>query len=260
MGRRAFLMLAAGCVVFGFCGSGRAQSQAAPVSQPPLQMILTLADGWNSNHALLQCYERASVKAPWQPALPTPVKVNLGKNGLAWGIGERPVPRGNGVPDKMEGDRRAPAGYFQLGTVYGYAPGLPGGSRGFRYRQLTAWDAWVDDVKSPLYNRHVVINPKEGIPPWFEKAKMRHGDFAYEWLLEVRHNSNPPVPGAGSAIFFHIRRGPESFSFGCTTMPKPDLEKILRWLKPGAFPRSVLLTRGEYQKARQPWDLPVSGY
>ena len=36
---------------------------------------------------------------------------------------------------------------------------------------------------------------------------MRSGDFAYHWLIEIRHNSDPPVPGAGSAIFFHIRRG-----------------------------------------------------
>ena len=60
---------------------------------------------------------------------------------------------------------------------------------------------------SPDYNRFVTIDDPEHPPPWFAKEKMRHNDFAYRWLVEIRHNSDPPVPNDGSAIFFHIRRG-----------------------------------------------------
>ncbi len=93
-------------------------------------------------------------------------------------------------------------------------------------------------------------------PPWYGKQRMRLGDFAYEYLLEVRHNSDPPLPGHGSAIFFHIRRGPTTPSHGCTTMARPDLVHLLRWLDARANPHYVLLPRPAYQKLQGPWNLP----
>ena len=57
---------------------------------------------------------------------------------------------------------------------------------------------------------------------------MRSGDFAYRWLVEIRHNADPPVPGYGSAIFFHIRRGPSRPSAGCTTMAEKNLVELIR--------------------------------
>ena len=173
-----------------------------------------------------------------------------------WGRGVLPVPEGS---RKTEGDRKAPAGYFAIGTVFGYDASLPGGSdRGYPYRQVTKWDAWPDDPSNPYYNRHVVIDPKKGIPPWYEKQKMRLGDDAYHWLIEIRHNTDPkPVPGGGSAIFFHTRRGPDSPSFGCTTMARSDLENILRWLRADARPHYVLLPKSEYLRLKDAWDLPL---
>src|SRR3712207_9253115 len=76
------------------------------------------------------------------------------------------------------------------------------------------------------YNKHIVIPDPANPPPWFEKQKMRHGDFAYRWLVEIRHNSDPPVAGDGSAIFFHIRRGVTRPSVGCTTMAENDLVRV----------------------------------
>src|SRR5207302_1340811 len=81
-----------------------------------------------------------------------------------------------------------------------------------------------DDPRSPNYNRHIVIDPKDP-PENYTHEKMRSGDFAYHWLVEIRHNSDPPVPGAGSAIFFHIRRGVNRATTGCTTMAEPELVK-----------------------------------
>jgi L,D-peptidoglycan transpeptidase YkuD (ErfK/YbiS/YcfS/YnhG family) len=85
---------------------------------------------------------------------------------------------------------------------------------------------------------------------------MRLGDFAYEFLLEIRHNSDPPVPGHGSAIFFHIRRGPDKPSAGCTTMARPDLLRLLARLNPAARPHYVLLPKAEYAARIAPWRLP----
>ena len=217
------------------------------------QVIVAQAATWNSNTATLQCYQRASSRAPWQPVLSRPVPVLLGRSGLAWGRGPFQPPQ-NGVPPKVEKDWRAPAGVFQLGQLFGYAAAPPAGSR-WPYHQVGPWDAYIDDPRHPDYNRHVRVDPRN-VPPWFEKQKMRLGDAAYKWMLEIRHNQNPAAPGYGSAIFFHVRRGPDKPSAGCTTMALTDLEAIIRWLDPRASPYYVLLPKAEYTALRGAWRLP----
>ena len=94
------------------------------------------------------------------------------------------------------------------------------------------------------------------VPAWFEKQKMRHGDFAYRWLVEIRHNSDPPAPDAGSAIFFHIRRGATRPTAGCTTMAEENLVKLIRTRRADARPHYALLPRSEYEAKWKAWGLP----
>ena len=165
------------------------------------QLIVGIAPTWNSMRGELRLFERAR-GGDWS-AVAGPFPVLFGKNGLAWGIGlaaqNEPGLR------KKERDGRAPAGVFEIGQVFGYEARLPAGGD-YPYHQVTEADIWSDDSRSPNYNRHIVIDPKNP-PDNYTHEKMRSGDFAYHWLVEIRHNSDPPVPGAGSAIFFHIRRG-----------------------------------------------------
>jgi L,D-peptidoglycan transpeptidase YkuD (ErfK/YbiS/YcfS/YnhG family) len=216
------------------------------------QLIVSIAPTWNDRSGLLQCFERRG-KGQWQAALP-PWPVLYGKNGLAWGRGVL-VGNGSGPAPKQEKDGRAPAGVFRLGTIYTYDSALPAGAK-YPFHTVTRADAWIDDVTSPDYNRHVVIENPAQPPPWFEKQKMRHNDFAYRWLVEIRHNADPPVAGAGSAIFFHIRRGPQRPSAGCTTMAESDLIKMIRWLRSDAHPHYALLPRSEYLARWETWGLP----
>lgn len=218
------------------------------------QVIVSQAASWNANTATMQCYQRASARDAWQPVFAKAVPVLLGKKGMAWGRGVFSPPA-NGVPLKIEKDWKAPAGVFQLGSLFGYAATPPGGAR-WPYTQVGPWDAYVDDSGSPYYNRHVRIDPRNGIPPWFEKQKMRLGDAAYKWMLEIRHNQQPAAPGYGSAIFFHVRRGPSIPSAGCTTMAEADLVRLIRWIDPTAAPHYVLLPKADYAALRAAWGLP----
>lgn len=217
------------------------------------QIVLAVGDSWNSSTARLQCFDRSG--GGWRPAFARPVSVLLGRSGMAWGRGVHAIPRGSPGGLKREGDGRAPAGVFGIGTIYGYDPRLPAGAN-YHYRQVGPWDAWPDDSRNPYYNRHVVIDPRRGVPSWFESQKMRHGDAAYRWLVEVRHNADPPVAGAGSAIFFHIRRGPDRKTSGCTTMAESDLVSMIRWFRAKERPHYVLLPRPEYERLSASWGLP----
>jgi L,D-peptidoglycan transpeptidase YkuD (ErfK/YbiS/YcfS/YnhG family) len=231
--------------------------RAAGVPEDCEQLIVGLAPGWDLMHGTLQRFER-SRGGPWR-ALNEPVPVLFGKNGLAWG-------RGLAGQDekglhKTERDGRAPAGIFRIGKIYTYDAALPEGAD-FPFHQVTKADAWIDDPTNPDYNRFVTIDDPEHPPPWFNKQKMRHNDFAYRWLVEIRHNSDPPLPNEGSAIFFHIRRGPERPSSGCTTMAENELVRLIKWLRADRHPCYVLLPRETYREKAAQWDLPggaVSG-
>jgi L,D-peptidoglycan transpeptidase YkuD (ErfK/YbiS/YcfS/YnhG family) len=215
------------------------------------QLIVGTAPDWNSMHGRLQLFERSHGQE-WRP-VSEEVPALFGKDGVAWGSGLA----GQGEPGlrKKERDGRAPAGIFRIGKVYTYDAQLPPGSD-YPFHQVTRADAWVDDVKSPDYNRFVTIDDPSHSPPWFEKQKMRHNDFAYRWLVEIRHNSDPPVPGAGSAIFFHIRRGVNRATSGCTTMAEGDLVRLIVWLRADRHPCYVLLPAAQYGEKWRLWHLP----
>lgn len=252
MHRRPFLLRS---LALGSLAPIPRKTSARQVALPRTsQLLLGIAEDWSSSRGTLYPFHRDK-KGKWVASFGKSIPVLLGRNGLAWGRGAVPNPE---PPAKREGDRRAPAGYFSLGLILGYEDTLPSGSDPkLSYRQVTRWDAWPDDPRNPYYNQHVVIDPSKGVPSWFESQKMRLGDAAYHWLIEVRHNVEPkPVPGGGSAIFFHIRRGPDRTTFGCTTMKQSDLESVLRWLRHEANPHYVLLPKAEYRRLQGPWDLP----
>ena len=230
-------------------------SPAETVPEEARQLVVSIADHWDSSRAELRCFQRGSASAPWQPVLfAQPVPVLLGKNGLAWGRGVLPNPPITAAT-KREGDRRAPAGCFRIGKVLGYPKTLPKGAN-YHYHQVTARDAWIDDPKNPLYNQHYVLQDPSKPPAWFAKQRMRLGDAAYHYLIEIHHNTAPIEPGAGSAIFFHTRRGVNRFTSGCTTMARTDLEKLITWLRVDAQPHYVLLPKNAYHGLTSVWQLP----
>ena len=240
-----FLALAI-CLIFAAPKHAIAASQ---LSGAVTQLVIGIAPTWDSMKGKLQRLQKVNGK--WEQ-VGEPMDVLFGKHGLAWGRGEIV---GQGLwPTKVERDDRAPAGIFKIGVIYTYDQSLPSGSE-YPFHTVKPGDAWVDDVSSPNYNQHIEVDPNKP-PAWYQKAKMRLGDFAYRWLIEIRHNSDPPVPGFGSAIFFHIRRGPDRPSAGCTTMAESNLVTLIRWLRAAANPHYICLPRVEYLARWQGWALP----
>jgi L,D-peptidoglycan transpeptidase YkuD (ErfK/YbiS/YcfS/YnhG family) len=226
-------------------------AHAAGVPNDCTQLIVAVAPGWNSMAGKLARFEREP-GGGWKLAGDF-VPVLFGKSGLAWGRGI--AGQDEAGLRKREHDGRAPAGIFRIGKIYTYDAALPAGAD-FPFHRVTAADAWLDDVASPDYNRFVTIADPTHPPPWFAKEKMRRHDFAYRWLVEIRHNSDPPLPGAGSAIFFHIRRGETRPTAGCTTMAEHDLVTLITWLRSDRHPCYVLLPRAIYAEKMAAWNLP----
>lgn len=219
------------------------------------QVIMGIAKNWSSSDVSLALYEKRGDQ--WMKATKT-WQARLGKNGLAWGYGLHPQVKSSG-PIKVEGDWRAPAGIFKIGGAYGYAaeikhhPQLP-------YRQITPKDLWVEDSSSPHYNKHMIIDQLPS-SAWQRKAQMRQNDHAHSLKLYIGHNDailgGSPIPGRGSAIFFHIwREGGNKATAGCTTMSEKMLNQLIARIDPKRRPVYVLLPEQEYRQLKKSWRLP----
>jgi len=215
------------------------------------QLILGIADTWDSSHTTLRFYERS--KGKWQTVGPA-IPARLGRSGMAWGLGLHPLPKDATM--KKEGDGRAPAGVFALGGAWGYAkdiqrhPKLP-------YKQVSPHDLWVEDPAHSFYNHHVVL-PHAPKTPWEKKQQMKQTDPAHALKLFIKHNAPPGVAqGMGSSIFFHIWRADGAKpTAGCTTMAAPQLQQLIARIDPTQNPLYVLLPRTEYERVGKSWKLP----
>lgn len=225
---------------------------ASPIPEKSRALLVAVSDHWNSRQASLQLYRRSSSEDLWTRQN-TSIPVHLGKRGLAWGRGLHPAQPGF---QKREGDGKSPAGAFLLGNIlYGYAerPPIPG----WRYRQVTDRDLWIEDPTSSLYNRHLILSAHEPFPADHHYHLMRQADPAHAMKLFIRHNAPPDAqPGAGSAIFFHLCRGEDSVTTGCTSMEEPAFRTLLESFRPADEPAYVLLPRAEYHRLRESWKLP----
>jgi D-alanyl-D-alanine dipeptidase len=225
---------------------------ARPVPAHATQLVVVIAPSWNAWRARLLRYERTPGQ-PWKP-VGDAVPVVLGHAGYGWGDGLHGAgaPAGHEGPLKREGDGRSPAGVFALGIVHGYATAPPAALT-LPYRQATARERCVDDPGSPSYNRVVSLGVVR--ESWKSAELMRRADDMYELALDIEHNRSPVVPGHGSCIFAHAWAGPEMPVTGCTGLSKPELARLITWLKPETS-AWVALPQTEYETLRNDWDLP----
>lgn len=224
------------------------EAQLAALQLPPetQQVLLCTTSSWAESAATLRCFHRDG--DGWRLDAPS-IAARVGENGLGWGLGLH----SDGVgPSKHEGDKRAPAGIFHLGTTFGYAPQHPDGVT-MPYRTATDRDYFVDAADSPVYNQWQQIPVGEANDPksrWASCERMRRDDAVYEFGMVVNHNTDAPVPFRGSAIFVHVWGSPETATSGCTAMAREDLLRLLRWLRPEAKPLLVQVPEAELSQLR----------
>lgn len=218
------------------------------------QLVLVTTVDWDATEGQLQRYERDSGRDAWRPVdVASPITV--GRAGSAWGIGLHAA-NGSG-PHKREGDGRAPAGVFRIGTAFGYAPHA---DTAWPYQSMQASDYCIDVSDSPLYNRIVDANVVGSAAVDGSTEPMRRdlhagGDGRYRLGFVIEHNPGNQA-GAGSCIFAHLWQAPGATTAGCTAMSEPAMQQLLAWLQPQRQPVFVLLPRAEYLQRWKDWRLP----
>lgn len=236
----------------------RAQSSGGNLPPPPpllaeaRQLLLVVTPDWDTVGGELRRFARPATAMAWS-AVGDPVSIVVGRNGLAWDPLAAPVIQG---PIKREGDGRAPAGVFPIGTAFGYAPATdPAAAQlAVPYLPVTEGVECVDDVQSSRYN--TIVNRRGvAVPDWTSSEKMREVGEEYRWGVVVHYNT-PAVAGRGSCIFLHIAHPSGRGTAGCTAMSAEALLDAMRWLAPERAPVVVQLPRAAYDRLRAAWHLP----
>ena len=80
---------------------------------------------------------------------------------------------------------------------------------------------WCDAPDDPQYNRQVLL-------PYPNSAEnLWRDDQLYDVIVVLGHNDDPVVPGAGSAIFFHIARPDYEPTEGCVAISLDHMREVL---------------------------------
>jgi L,D-peptidoglycan transpeptidase YkuD (ErfK/YbiS/YcfS/YnhG family) len=186
------------------------------------QLITVEAPSTSTTHATLRTWRRSG--GCWVAAH-GPYPARVGHNGIR--------------RNRREGDGTTPIGTFRIGRVmYGNEPD-PGVK--FRYRRLRCGDWWNEDPSSPTYNTLQRLRCGQQPPFEVKSPGMWQERTAYRHLAVVEFNMNPVVPGRGSGIFLHAQTGGPTN--GCISLRRPDLVRVLRWLRPSSAPRITIATR-----------------
>lgn len=172
------------------------------------QVILVTTKGYSTINARVRAYE--NVNGSWIQLYD--LTGFIGKEGFA--------------VTKGEGDLKSPRGKYTIGTAFGRYdnPGtrLP-------YRKITTDDVWVDDSQSQFYNTWQKASLNNG--KWKSAEKMDIKLYNYGFV--INYNTAERVPGAGSAIFFHVAT---NYTAGCTGVSQENVVNILKWIDPAKKP------------------------
>ncbi len=196
------------------------------------QIILVVSENIDSQKAILMSFEDAKeVFAPFE--------VNIGANGLAFGVGEKELKQDENEPLKYEGDKKAPIGIFLLGSVFGYEEN---NQSKMPYQKANKELICVDDADSKQYNKIVRIDSAkpENIPKSFEY--MKRDDAQYELGVVVLHNKEQ-LRYRGSCIFLHVEASQDAPTAGCTSMSLENMKKIVDWLDKSKNPILIQITK-----------------
>ena len=207
----AILLMAGALAPAVRCGMPAAAP--APLPTGTRQAVLVVPRAPGSHTATLSLVELEG--GVWRERM-APVPAVLGRAGIA--------PAGA----KREGDGKTPSGVFPLGIAFGY--GATCDTR-LPYRMAGPDDYWIDDPASPHYNRWV-----RGPRPAFSHERLRRSDAQYTYGIVVEYNTAPVTPGAGSAIFLHVWRAPNTPTAGCVALSETDMARLLRLLDPSLRP------------------------
>jgi L,D-peptidoglycan transpeptidase YkuD (ErfK/YbiS/YcfS/YnhG family) len=173
------------------------------------RLIIVTVPTLTASAGKLRLFERRQSDAGWS-AIGAAEPVTLGRRGIAWGRVFRYL-AGDGEPIKVEGDRRSPAGIYEIGRPFGFAQSQLAG-----YLRLYPDSVCVEDPSSPAYNTITsrrFTGQAADVQTMGTIARFRRG-LIVDYPTDAAHR-------AGSCIFIHIQKKDlTSGTAGCLNLPE----------------------------------------
>lgn len=137
------------------------------------------------------------------------LQASIGKNGI--------IP----AEDKVEGDLKTPKGHYKVTHGFYRPDKIDCPKSIIPFTAIEPNFGWCDDPSHPFYNQKI-LKPLDA-----SYEDLWRDDDVYDLILVTDHNTNPIVPGKGSAVFIHIARANFEPTAGCLALPKQDLLRIV---------------------------------
>lgn len=213
---------------------------------PPQQVILVTAPGWDSQRATLRRFERTPTG--WS---------RVGESVPAW------IGSGGFAParTRMQNTGTTPAGVFSLPEAFGTGPGrhisLP-------YHRITPASFWPYDPRDPrtynvLQTRRTPHAKWRNDGQWSERLQDYGRQYSYAAVIGYnlpettftavdgeRRTAAPADTRKGGGIFLHVTKGRPTA--GCVAIARNPMRTTLQWLDPVDQPVIVMgprsVTRG----------------
>lgn len=133
------------------------------------------------------------------------------------------VGRGGVVPaaHKAEGDGATPAGTWPVRELRYRADRVAPPATALPARPLRPDEGWCDDPAHPAYNRPIALPTDAG------HEVLWRTDRLYDLVAMLGYNDDPPIPGAGSAIFLHVAPADFGPTAGCVALGPDALREVL---------------------------------
>ena len=149
---------------------------------------------------VIQSHDDGQVRATWPSRA---VQCAIGRSGIR--------------AHKSEGDGATPAGSFAFRRFLYRDDRVARPRTRLPVRSIRQADGWCDDAADPHYNRPVRL------PYGASAESLWRADGAYDIIVVIGYNDDPPVAGAGSAIFVHVAAPDYAPTAGCIALALPDL-------------------------------------
>ena len=126
---------------------------------------------------------------------------------------------------KIEGDKKTPKGFFELGNLYYRSDRIRKPVTSIKCVKIKNDVGWCNDINYPKkYNKLIKISNK------INHEKLKRKDNKYDLLLPIKYNYNNPKAGLGSCIFLHLTKDYKP-TLGCIALKEKDFIILLRLIK-----------------------------
>jgi len=194
-----------------------------------LQMLLVEIKDWHHSDGELQRYVRSSLDAPWMK-VGEPVKVTVGKKGIAWVDSEEYSNVRQQLDPLKDGkeDERSPVGIFRLGTAFGHQL-AEREIQHYDYKEINNRYSCVFAHESRYVNqivdRRLVLAIEAN-----RSLSLDNWDGIYDLGIMIQPPRTVKDSETLSCLFLHAWNGRRIGTTGSTEMDLDDLEDIVYWL------------------------------